>query len=134
MQGLGFMIGLGRQVPPHGLLTMTGPLAPFIMFAYNIQDEVEARAMRARLPEWAQHETFTIVARSPQDAPTMEEIRLMMRTLLEDRFDLKAHRETHAGAVHTLVIAKAGATGPGLKAHDPTQVCVQKVSNPPQDG
>ena len=49
MEDLGFMIALGRAQTPHGLLTMTGPLPPFIMFAYGINDEVEARAMRARL-------------------------------------------------------------------------------------
>jgi uncharacterized protein (TIGR03435 family) len=130
MNGTAFMIGLGHEVPPHGLLTMTSPLAPLIMFAYDVQDEVEARAMRARLPEWAQRDRFTIVARSPQDAPTMEQIRLMMRGLLEDRFALKAHRETHTGAVNTLVVAKPGVFGPGLKQHDPSHVCFQRASNP----
>jgi uncharacterized protein (TIGR03435 family) len=103
------------------------------MFAYNVQDEVEARAMRSRLPEWAQHEKITIVARSAQDAPTMEQLREMMRNLLEDRFALKTHHEMHTGAVNTLVIAKPGITGPGLKQHDPSQVCIQKGSKPPED-
>ncbi len=126
------MIGLGHELPPHGLLTMTSPLPPLIMFAYNVQDEVEARAMRSRLPEWAQREKFTIVARSAQDTPTMEQLREMMRNLLEDRFALKAHRDTHTGTVNMLVIAKPGVTGPGLKRHDPSQVCLQRGSKPPE--
>jgi uncharacterized protein (TIGR03435 family) len=129
--GTGWMIGLGHQLPPHGLLTMTSALPPLITFAYNVQDEVEARAMRARLPEWARNQKFTIVARSPQDAPTIEQIRLMMRSLLEDRFALKAHRETHTGTVNSLIVARPGATGPGLKPHDPSRPCVQRASNGP---
>ncbi len=122
------MISLGRHSPPRGLLTMTGPLAPFIMFAYGVDDEVEARAMRARLPEWAQRQKFTIVARPPQDTPTEEQLRLMLRSLLEDRFALQAHRETHIGPANTLVVAKTGVTGPGLKPHDAAKVCLARES------
>ena len=122
-KGTAFMVGLRKQPPPRGLLTMTAPLAPFLMFAYDIQDEVEARAFRARLPEWAQRQRFTIVARPPQDAPTQEQIRLMMRALLEDRFALKVHRENHTGPVKNLTVLTPGKTGPGLKAHDASQPC-----------
>lgn len=123
MEGLGFMIALDRAQTPHGLLTMTGPLPPFIMFAYNIQDEVEARAMRARLPEWAQHQKYTIVARPPEGSQNMEDLRVMLRNLLEDRFALKAHRENHIATVNLLSVAKPGTTGPNLQAH--TTPCVQ---------
>jgi len=126
--GTAFMIGLENHVPPHGLLRMTTPLAPLIMFAYGVDDEVEARAMRARLPGWAQHKKFTIVARPTQDAPTLEEIRLMMRDLLEDRFALKVRRETHSGPVDTLTISKPGMIRPKMKAHDASQTCVRRGS------
>ena len=126
--GLGFMISLGRQTPPRGLLTMTGPLAPLIMFAYGVDDEVEARAMRARLPEWAQRQRFTIVARPPQESPTQDQLRLMMRSLLEDRFAMKAHSESHTGAVNSLLVAKPGMTGPGLKPHPASLVCLERAS------
>src|ERR1700749_2946508 len=72
--GTEFMIGLEKYVPPRGLLRMTTAVAPLIKFAYGIDDEVEARAMQSRLPGWAQHEKFTISARAPQDAPTLEQI------------------------------------------------------------
>jgi uncharacterized protein (TIGR03435 family) len=130
--GSEFIIALGRQVPPRGLLRMTAPLAPLIMFAYDVQDEVEARAMRARLPEWAQRQKFTIVARPPQDSPTIEQIRLMMRGLLEDRFALKAHRESHTGAVNALLVVKPGITGAGLKLHPASSVCLERESTGPQ--
>jgi uncharacterized protein (TIGR03435 family) len=132
MEGLGWMISLGRQTPPHGLLTMTGPLPPLIIFAYGVDDEVEARAMRARLPEWARNQKFTIVARPPENAPTTEQIRQMLRTLLEDRFALKAHRASHTGTVNELIVIKPGTTGPGLKTHDPSQACLQRGTAQPE--
>jgi uncharacterized protein (TIGR03435 family) len=134
MEGLAFMIGLGQQLPPQGLLRMTGPLPPFIIFAYGVQDEVEARAMRAKLPEWAQKQKFTVIARPPDASPTQEQLRLMMRSLLEERFALKAHRETHTGTVNLLQVVKSGMTGPGLKQHDAAQTCVHRVSNGAQTG
>lgn len=130
MEGLGFMIALGKQTAPRGLLTMTGPLPPFIIFAYGVNDEVEARSMRARLPDWAQHQKFTIVARPGEAAPTTDQIRLMLRSLLEDRFALKGHRETHEGTVLQLSIASPGTTGPGLQPHPATNTCIERSSNP----
>ncbi|SDE71609.1 TIGR03435 family protein [Terriglobus roseus] len=132
MEGLGFMIALGRAQTPHGLLTMTGALPPLIMFAYGVNDEVEARAMRARLPEWAQHQKYTIVARPPEGSQNMEDIRLMLRNLLEDRFALKAHRENHTGMVNLLSVAKPGVTGPNLKPHETTPGCL-KPGSPVQE-
>jgi len=129
-EGLGFMVALGKAQAPRGLLTMTGPLPPFLIFAYGVNDEVEARAMRARLPDWAQHQKFTIVARPGEAAPTTDQICLMLRSLLEDRFALKAHRATHEGNVLQLSIAKPGATGPGLQPHPTSDTCIERSSNP----
>lgn len=131
MEGLGFMIALGQSQTPHGLLTMTGPLPPLIMFAYSVNDEVEARAMRARLPNWAQHQKFTIVARPPEGTQNTEDIRLMLRSLLEDRFAIKAHRENHTATVNLLSLAKPDTTGPNLKPH--TTACL-KPGTPVPDG
>jgi uncharacterized protein (TIGR03435 family) len=128
MEGLGFMIPLGRAQTPHGLLTMTGPLPPLIMFAYDVKDEVEARAMRSRLPEWARNQKYTIVARPPESAQSMEDIRIMLRNLLEDRFAIKAHRENHTATVNLLNVAKPGVTGPNLQPH--TTACIQPGTSP----
>lgn len=130
MEGLGFMIALGQSQTPHGLLTMTGPLPPFIMFSYGVNDEVEARAMRARLPDWAQHQKFTIVARPPEGAQSTEGIRLMLRSLLEDRFALKAHRENHTATVNLLSLAKPNTTGPNLQPH--TTACIKPGTPAPE--
>ncbi|MEZ2348894.1 TIGR03435 family protein [Terriglobus sp. RCC_193] len=130
MEGLGFMIPLGRAQTPHGLLTMTGPLPPLIVFAYDVKDEVEARAMRSRLPEWARSQKYTIVARPPENAQSMEDIRLMLRNLLEDRFAIKAHRESHTANVNLLNVAKPGTTGPNLQPH--TAACIKPGTPAPE--
>ena len=128
MQGLGFMNPMSTQALPHGLLTMTGPLPPFLVFAYGVQDEVEARAMRARLPDWAQHTKFTIVARLPEDSTTSEQLRIMLRSALEDRFAVKAHRDTHTGTVNTLMVSRPGTTGPNLRPHLTQPECARPGS------
>ena len=51
-----------------------------------------------------------------------------MRSLLEERFALKAHRENHTGTINALLVAKPGVTGPGLKPHDAAQVCLERES------
>ncbi len=56
----------------------------------------------------------------------------MLRSLLKDRFALKAHRTNHTGTVNELLIIKPGATGPGLEPHDPSQVCVERGTAPPE--
>jgi uncharacterized protein (TIGR03435 family) len=71
-------------------------------------------------PVWRDTDPFEIVAKAPGDtAPTPEQSRQMLRTLLEDRFKLKVHRELRDAPVYALVVAK---NGPKLKkstANDP---------------
>jgi uncharacterized protein (TIGR03435 family) len=55
---------------------------------------------------------YDIEARAAEPS-TDDQIRLMLQTLLEDRFKLKVHRETREMSVYKVVIAK---NGPKLKA------------------
>jgi uncharacterized protein (TIGR03435 family) len=50
-------------------------------------------------------------------------MREMMRSLLVERFKLTAHTETRMQAVFDLVVAKAGQTGPQLRAHTVETPC-----------
>lgn len=52
-------------------------------------------------------ERFDIEGEDPRADP--DQLRLMLRSLLEDRFKLKVHRETKEGPVYALVLAKGGA-------------------------
>jgi uncharacterized protein (TIGR03435 family) len=52
---------------------------------------------------------FDIVARSPgSTAPTEEQVRVMLRSLLRDRFHLALHRENRELPFYALVVAKGG--------------------------
>ncbi len=66
-------------------------------------------------PAWFDSIHYDIVAK-PESRPTRPDMNLLMiRSLLEHRFQLRAHRETKELPVYRLVIArKEGGLGPGL--------------------
>jgi uncharacterized protein (TIGR03435 family) len=57
------------------------------------------------LPDWATELRFDIEAKAER-ASTAEQMREMVRSLLEDRFNLKAHRETRDLPIYTLSAAR----------------------------
>jgi uncharacterized protein (TIGR03435 family) len=65
---------------------------------------------------------FDIEARAPGN-PTKDQMRLMMQSLLADRFRLRAHFETHEGPVYALTLVRLGRTGPKLRPHADGPAC-----------
>jgi uncharacterized protein (TIGR03435 family) len=66
-------------------------------------------------PDWIDVERFDIEAKS-EGNPTMEQLRLMVRSLLADRFKLRVHTETKELPAYALVIARNdGRLGPQLR-------------------
>jgi uncharacterized protein (TIGR03435 family) len=65
-------------------------------------------------PAWLESERYDIVAKPPDNTqPNL--IPLMFRTLLADRFKLRAHMETREQPIYELILARAdGHFGPGL--------------------
>jgi uncharacterized protein (TIGR03435 family) len=93
----------------------------YIVFAYK-PDMFQIKEFRVKLPDWAQTARFDIEARADGN-PTKDDMRLMMQSLLAERFHLVAHTVTHEDPVYAVVLAKPGITGPQLKPHpadDPT--------------
>jgi uncharacterized protein (TIGR03435 family) len=95
-----------------GNMTLRG----LIMFAYGIQGFQLVGG-----PDWVATERFDITAKAAADVPptplgqTSPEA-LMLRSLLEDRFRLSAHRETRDLPIYALVLARAdGRLGPRLR-------------------
>jgi bla regulator protein blaR1 len=78
--------------------------------------------MRARLPKWASTDTFEIRAVAP-GSPTPDQMRLMVQSLLADRFSLKLHFDTAQTPVLALVLDKPGKTGPKLRPHSEGPPC-----------
>ena len=85
-----------------GQLVMTNQtLKRLIERAYNVNP------LQVAGPGWMEDVRFDIVAKYPQDTKNEERLP-MLRTLLEDRFKLVAHRETKEMSGWALVVAKGG--------------------------
>ena len=59
-------------------------------------------------PGWIDTERFDVDGKADDPKADPDQLRLMLRSLLEDRFGLKVHRETRATAVYALVVDKNG--------------------------
>ncbi len=103
--------------PTQGVYLGTNtPLEVYIYFAYRMHVTQDA-PLKKSLPAWAMEDRFDIQAKSDKLDATKADFRLMMQSLLEERFQLKIHKETREGKVYALVLAKPGVTGPRLRPH-----------------
>lgn len=110
------------EFPSHGgLLSITDTLPHLISFAYRL-DGTDSHDILHQMALGMTQERFDIQARSPE-ATTRDQLRLMMQSLLEDRFGLKEHFETKEQPVFKLVLIKPGKTGPQLRPHADDPPC-----------
>ena len=105
--GVGYSLG----VRPGGVYVAGNvPLLMLIEFAYGL-----APFRIVGGPEWLRTYRFDITGRAGRDAPPME-MRLMMRSLLEDRFNLIVRKELRSMSHFALVKARDdGRLGSNLK-------------------
>jgi uncharacterized protein (TIGR03435 family) len=59
-------------------------------------------------PDWLDREPYNIEARAEDPEAGPAQIRVMLQTLLTDRFKLAVHRETRQEQVYGLVVGKSG--------------------------
>jgi len=109
------------QMRPGGRLVITGmPLRDLIGRAYGL-DFVQTSRQVVGGPGWAGTARFDILATTDSDVdsdPQARPLRMlaMLRTLLEDRFNLKVHAETRETDVYALVVSnKEGKIGSELR-------------------
>ena len=82
-----------------------------ITFAYNVKNP---SMQLVGLPDWAKARAFSVSAKPAQGFPTLppaennEQVRLMLRAMLADRFHLQLHTETRQERVLDLEVAKGG--------------------------
>jgi uncharacterized protein (TIGR03435 family) len=79
-----------------------------------------------QIPDWTKSAMFDIVAKLPPGPATRDEFRLMLQRLLEERFQMKTHRESREQAVYELTLAKGGA-----KIHQVTEPIPAPPPNQP---
>jgi len=100
--------------PTGGLFSASNfPLISYMGFAYKL---TPGQIGLPQLPKWATAERFDIEARA-EGNPTKDQYRLMMQSLLADRFKLAIHFETRQTPVLELVVVRPGKTGPQLRPH-----------------
>src|SRR5215813_128702 len=92
-----------RAINPGSLIYTDVVLAEYIELAYR----TTYRQLSG--PKEIYQERYDIVAEASGPA-SRDEIRLMLRALLEDRFQLKFHREIREAPLNALVLAKNGPT------------------------
>ncbi len=108
--------------PVGGLFSVSNtPVRDIIAFAYKFTD-AQTHTIIAGLPSWIDSDRFDIEARA-EGTPTKDQFRLMVQSLLAERFKLKMHRETRRLQVYALLLAKAGKTGPQLVPHSEDPPC-----------
>jgi uncharacterized protein (TIGR03435 family) len=105
---------------PGGRIRFIGmPLSMIIMPAYQVWDFQISGA-----PDWVRTEPWDIVAEAEgiQGFLTIDQLRPMLRSVLEERFHLKVHRETKRMTGYALVVDKHG---PKLQPNTGAKLSVQ---------
>ena len=91
------------QFLPGGRLT-----AQQVLLRFFIQSAYDLRPFQILgAPDWINSAGYDVEAKAEGDARP-DQMRLMMQKLLEDRFKMKAHRETREMPVYELGAAKSG--------------------------
>lgn len=115
----------------EGRLAFNLPLTAYINFAYKISPTpAQQQSMTASWPKWVAAESFEIEAQAKGN-PTKDQMRLMMRSLLADRFGLVVHFETQAVPVFALTLVQPGTLGPKLRPHAEGPPCPENFKLPP---
>jgi uncharacterized protein (TIGR03435 family) len=106
--------GIAR--PINGLVRATGStVRQLIQYAYNIEPLQRRDPVPVGGPSWIEIERFDIQARGPADL-SFPDSRLMLQSLLRERFNLRAHTEARSLPVYVLVLARNdGQLGRGLR-------------------
>jgi uncharacterized protein (TIGR03435 family) len=103
---------------PGGRLTATNvSLMDLIRMAYGTAGPFPLNRVVGGA-SWLASDRFDIVAKAEGDSST-EQMQLMMRSLIAERFKVAVHHETRERPIYSLVLArKDGRIGPGLRHSD----------------
>ena len=118
---------------PDGYSTTNAPLKMLIKYAYDLKMDDQI----AGLPGWADSAHFDIKAKMDEDTlaafkklseeDSAKQRRLMLQSLLEDRFQLKVHHVNKQLPIFELVVAKGGSK---LKDADPKNLSTNGIKGP----
>lgn len=111
-----FPMNPGPQYNNEGnlLVARNIPLLQLLVFAYT-HSMYQIQALRESLPDWARYTRYDVQARA-EGRPTKDEMREMVRSLLNERFHIKEHTEAREMLVFRLVQIHPGKFGPNITA------------------
>ena len=113
-----------------GLFRASFPLYLYIEFAYKLFETPEGRhEWLSRAPKWVATDNYAIQAKAPIGNPTKDQFRLMIQSLLADRFNLKLHFENRQTPVLALTLIKPGILGQRIRAHSEGPPCPTKTDD-----
>jgi uncharacterized protein (TIGR03435 family) len=94
----------GLVIRGRKFMTRASSLGDLISFAYEVQAKQIINA-----PDWLDKDRYDIEAAPEQEGvPNPEQIRIMIRKLLADRFALKFHHDKREMSAYVLTVAKDG--------------------------
>jgi uncharacterized protein (TIGR03435 family) len=123
--------GQNIQLTPGGQINITNiPLRTLIRMAYG-SDAIQTMGQVVGGPGWIDTERFDIVAKTTvPPSPRADIFPVMVRSVLEDRFQIKVHSEKREVPIYAIVLAnKDGRLGTSLKPSDGK--CYSQDNPPP---
>jgi uncharacterized protein (TIGR03435 family) len=128
--GSNFPLGPGDVYTPNAgkFRASNLPLVAYIKFAYKVTDSQEL-FLDPQMPDWVTSTRYDIQAFA-QGNPTKDQMRLMMQSLLADRFRLAIHYETRQVPVFDLLVDQSGVLGPLLRRHPDDEPCPTTFRSP----
>jgi uncharacterized protein (TIGR03435 family) len=113
---------------PHGLFHADFGLETYMEFAYKLWMTAEQRdAMLAGQPDWIKNQRFAIEAKAPEGT-TKDQYRLMMQSLLAERFGLKVHFVPREEKVLAMMLVKPGKPGAQMTPHAQGPSCETRLA------
>ena len=115
--------GRGRrdniQVSPGTVTMRNVSLKACIRWAWHVSE------FQVTGPDWLDSERYEIAGKAPGPA-TEEQLRLMMQTLLRERFKLALHRQTKELSAYVLVVGKNGLKVQETKTEGETSIDINQ--------
>ncbi|HEV2577200.1 MAG TPA: TIGR03435 family protein [Acidobacteriaceae bacterium] len=110
----------------RNFITVNSSLADLMMFAYSVQMKQIIGA-----PDWIEKDRYDIVATPAEEGrPSADQVRVMIRKLLADRFQLKFHHDKREMSAFVLTVGKGGARlRPGQRNGSLHGIGMQEAAN-----
>jgi uncharacterized protein (TIGR03435 family) len=134
-----WVVGKNDQMNPQGTLFSAKyqTLMRYISFAYKLSGTQELalrfdyyKGLELHTPDWVRNDRYDIEARAPAGA-SKDQMRMMMQSLLAERFKLQVHWETQQAPVFAMLQANPGKLGPQMVLHQIRDDCASMA--PPQN-